>query len=436
MKKENVTINASKEDYNRLIENTIYLKNSIENEINEINNLYDKIFEEITKSFIKRHEQLVNQEKELKDELQNKVTQEKEKLENFLSESNRIINMREKINNKIKNVENEKNTIKVLSYISKIDSYKKEANDFLGKKMKNIKINFQEEETKINYQEYIFNWMSIQKEIQIKEITSKSAKLILNIDDTNIIDKVKNECKYKIEIRKESKNEKFKTIYEGGNKEYLIDKLSHDNTYEVRVCLLYEDIMSSWSEIQKFKTKKIDSIIIAESKREDELLKKMIDWCGSNNFELLYRGTRDGPTSDAFHNKCDNQKPTICLYKNEIGNIFGGYTSIEWTKNKGTCSDSKSFIFTLTNIYDIEPTKFSSKSSKNVHHAADYGPSFGEYSSDISVYGNFIEKKSSSNFPEQYNDSTGKGKSIFTGNPDKKEFKIEEIEVFRINENN
>ena len=94
MKKENVTINASKEDYNRLIEKTIYLKNYIENEINEINNLYDKINLEITKSFIKRHEQLVNQEKELKDELQNKVTQEKEKLENFLSESNRIMNLR------------------------------------------------------------------------------------------------------------------------------------------------------------------------------------------------------------------------------------------------------------------------------------------------------------------------------------------------------
>ena len=35
--------------------------------------------------------------------------------------------------------------------------------------------------------------------------------------------------------------------------------------------------------------------------------------------ELLYRGSRDGTTSNIFHNKCDNKGPTICLYKNEKG---------------------------------------------------------------------------------------------------------------------
>lgn len=40
---------------------------------------------------------------------------------------------------------------------------------------------------------------------------------------------------------------------------------------------------------------------------------------------LLYRGTKDGTTSYKFHEKCDDQGPTICLYKNEKGHIFGGY---------------------------------------------------------------------------------------------------------------
>ena len=74
--------------------------------------------------------------------------------------------------------------------------------------------------------------------------------------------------------------------------------------------------------------------------------------------ELLYRGTRDGSTADIFHKKCDNQGPTIVLYKNEKGNIFGGYSFISWT-NLGNCKFAPdSLLFALTNIYGIEPIKF------------------------------------------------------------------------------
>ena len=47
--------------------------------------------------------------------------------------------------------------------------------------------------------------------------------------------------------------------------------------------------------------------------------------------EKLYRATRDGSDSNIFHNKCDNQGPTICLCKNDKGSIFGGYISSSWT---------------------------------------------------------------------------------------------------------
>ena len=73
----------SKDEFNRLSEKPKTLKNSIEEEIDKINKLYDKIFGEITKSFERRHKNLIIQENELKEELQNKVTQTKEKLEIF-----------------------------------------------------------------------------------------------------------------------------------------------------------------------------------------------------------------------------------------------------------------------------------------------------------------------------------------------------------------
>ena len=33
--------------------------------------------------------------------------------------------------------------------------------------------------------------------------------------------------------------------------------------------------------------------------------------------KLLYRGTRDGMEGNYFHNKCNNEGPTISLFKNE-----------------------------------------------------------------------------------------------------------------------
>ena len=412
------------------------VKNIIEEEIDKINKLYEKTFEEITSSFVKRHENLIAKEKELKEELQNKVTQIKEKLENLLSESISIIKVKERINKNINILEKEeeKNIIKILSHVSKIYSNINESYNFLNKLMTNLNPRFQEKETRIKYQEYFFNGIQIPKNIQTYNLIGQ-LKVIWDIDDINNIYVDKNKIKYRLEIKKgEEPNEKFKSIYEGNKKECFINNLSNGQKYEIRICILYEDIIGPWSDIHKFLFHTFDSVILSSSLKGNELLYKIKEWCGDKKYELLYRGSRDGSKSTIFHDKCDNKGPTLCLYKNKNGNIFGGYTSISWTRNSGTCLDLNSFIFTLTNDFGVEPTRFYSKSSKNVHHKEDYGPSFGEHQNDISIYDNYLEKVSSSNFPEQYNDTTGKGKILFTGNynKDKKEFIIKEIEVYKI----
>ena len=161
LKKENITILSSKVNFEKNYEKINALKELIEQEINKINNSYDKVYEEVSKSFEKKHEKLLKQENEIKEELQNKVTQIKEKLENFLTESNEVIRICDKINKGIKSMEkekdNEKNMIKVLSYISKMNDNKDEANSLLVSLMKNIEMNFQEEQTNIKYEGYYFN---------------------------------------------------------------------------------------------------------------------------------------------------------------------------------------------------------------------------------------------------------------------------------------
>ena len=66
LKNENITIEESAKEFNNNIHKIIELKNKIENEINAINKLYEKTFEDLTNSFLKKHEALLKQENNIK----------------------------------------------------------------------------------------------------------------------------------------------------------------------------------------------------------------------------------------------------------------------------------------------------------------------------------------------------------------------------------
>ena len=314
--------------------------------------------------------------------------------------------------------------IKNLTYISKLNKNLKEMNKLSQTLMKNLKINYIEDV--IKYEEYYFNGLSIPKDIQFTEIDIHGFKITWKLEDINILNIDKNLIKYKVEIRKE--NEEFKCIYEGNNSNCNVDKLNLDTNYEIRICSMYNNINSIWSEIKKVKTYKFDSIILNESKRCDEFLNKIYEWTGGKDMELLYRGTKDGMSENAFHNKCNNKGPTICLFKNEKGYIFGGYASIDWQGSGGYKSAPDSFIFTLTNMYNIAPTKFPNSDSNYSLYGYN-GPCFGG-GHDISI--NFRNSNFYTNFPYSYKDVLGKGYSIFKVNNDNYNFNLKEIEVFKL----
>ena len=146
--------------------------------------------------------------------------------------------------------------------------------------------------------------------------------------------------------------------------------------------------------------------------------------------ELLYRGTRDGMSGDAFHYKCNNKGPTISLFKNEKGYIFGGYSSIDWTSSNNYKSAPDSFIFTLTNMYNIPPTKFPNEDTRySIYDVSSYGPTFGG-GHDIKI--NFVNSEYYTNLGHSYKDVLGKGYSIFKGDNDNYNFILKEIEVFKL----
>ena len=433
LKKENITIESVTSEFNELSTKVKDLKNKIETEINKINESYEKTIEHLTKSYLKKHEVLLKEENDLKEKLQNEVTKIKEKLENFLSQSNNDIKLSERINKGIKKLENEdKNMIKILSYVSKINKTQKNMKQLFTELMKNIKFNYEEEKSNIKYEEYYFNGIPIPKNIEFKDVSSSSLNISWNIDNINIIDFDNNKMKYKLEMRKE--NDKFQEIYEGNETKYNINNLKKNTNYEFRICCFYNNLIGRWTEIQKIKTKDFDSVILRESKRENEFIKKIYDWTGLNEMELIFRGTRDGMTNTAFHNKCDSQGATITIIKNDKGYIFGGYASVSWINDKNNTYHSApdSFLFTLTNIHPTQPTKFPSKNDTyEVKCYSGYGPAFGG-GHDLGIYPDILNKGGWTGFPSTYQDVLGKGKSIFTNDSNNGNFKVNEIEVFKI----
>ena len=308
LKKENITIENSSQEFGSKIEKLNNLKNLIEKEMTEIDKTYDKVDKETTKFYEMKRDKLNKEEENLKEKLKIEVTKIKEKFEISLTEINNILKSCDKINKGIKSIEKEeKNMIKILSYVNKINKNQKEMNKIFQQLMKNMKISFIENESIIKYEEYYFNGIPIPNNINIKDIGTNSFTICWDIDNINILNINKKDIKYRIELRKENNKDKFIQIYEGNEYNYIVNKLDKNTNYEIRICSLYNDIISEWTQIYKVKTKNldIDSIILSDIEKGNEYLQKLYEWTGYKKMELIYRGTRDGSDSQTFHNKCD-----------------------------------------------------------------------------------------------------------------------------------
>jgi len=288
----------------------------------------------------------------LKEKLKNEVNKVKINLEKYLFISNNIITLSERINKGIslldKNNKETENMFKIMSYITKISKSKKEMNNIFQKLMRNIKISFNKEESIIKYEDYYFNGIPKPHNIEFKDITAFNLDIYWKIDNLNIKNFEYKKIKYEVEMRKE--NKLFKKVYEGNNNNCKIENLKPLINYEFRIRSKYNDYFGSWTDIHKVKTLEFSNILL-DLKREKELSLKLLEWTGYKKIQLIYRATRDGALSKNFHEKCDNQGPTIALIENEKGNIFGGFSSVSWTNKGGWKQSPNSFLFTLANIY-------------------------------------------------------------------------------------
>ena len=377
LKKENISLNSSINELNKYNENINNLNEKIENEITEINIIYDNIEKEISKTYEKKHQILINEENNLKENLQNQVTKTKEKLEYFLTDTKNIQRINERINKGIKLIqsEEEKNIIKILSYISKISKIEKETKLLLKQTMKNIKINFDVNKCDINFEEYYFNGILTPKNIEFKEITHNSFQIFWNLGNINIKDIDIKKYTFIVEIRKENSKDNFTKVYQGPDYNCLVNKLNNFTNYEIRICSKYNGINGNWTEIKKVKTDFIDDSIILTTEDKNKLFEWLNPLYNENKFylKLIYRRGND-MSFNTFHKKCDKQGPTITVCKSKEQK-FGGYTNFNWESfNKGKSIYEKGpFIFSISKN---KKYNYSNKKYNSVYLYTKHGPDF------------------------------------------------------------
>jgi hypothetical protein len=161
-------------------------------------------------------------------------------------------------------------------------------------------------------------------------------------------------------------------------------------------------------------------------------------------FALLWRGSRNRFRTRDFHGRCDGRAPTLTLIQDTEGNIFGGFTPVEWESrqwngksgredNRGKADPSlESFLFTLKNPQNLPARTFALKAERKdraIYCLSSSGPCFY----DIGVSGNCNANTDSCSFSSlggsYTNDTRLDAETVLTGSMF---FTVKEIEVFEI----
>ena len=155
----------------------------------------------------------------------------------------------------------------------------------------------------------------------------------------------------------------------------------------------------------------------------------------STKGNLLFRATRDGFTSQAFHLKCDGKGNTITIIQSNLNYVLGGFASSSWNSSDGYINDQNAFLFSLRRNGDSYTDKFIVKNVGNaLFGSSSHGPTLG--AQDIQIcnqsntsIGNYSGFGVSYSLPNGYTQG-GNAQAFLAGNYN--EWTTTEIEVYQI----
>ena len=366
--------------------------------------------------------------KKLKDELKNfndKKEQFKNEVNNIIKMLTNLIDKTDKYyeiyNDIINSCGNKKQrNYSLLKNIEDINKFKnifiQDINEIINEKNIDDKMN-----NMINF----YNKMSssyekkpekfIPKNIEFKEISSNCFKIFWEIDDMKL---------FNVELRKENSNEKFTKVYEGNSNNCLIENLNRNTNYEIRICSIFNNKISPWSNIEKVKTDYIKESIILNDEDKNKLFSWLNPLFNGNSFylKLIYRRGYD-MSFETFHKKCNNKGQTVLICKLREQKI-GGYTNINWESldNKPLFNDGP-FIFSFNKNMKYN---YNNRNNHSVYLDKNHGPDFNwdltfnkENQMKVCVCAPVANGYAYSNEP-------------LIGDGLEKEIEVDEVEVFQI----
>jgi hypothetical protein len=190
--------------------------------------------------------------------------------------------------------------------------------------------------------------------------------------------------------------------------------------------LSYSESKASHSYRFTTPSRSFDSLIVSSF---PSVLRELTD----ENWELLYRGSRDGYTAGAFHAKCDAVLNTVTVILTSDGAIFGGFTPIPWESGNGHYKEDpsgKSFVFVVKNLLSLTEKRFAlTFAPYAIYCNSGYGPTFGCHSIHVA---NACNANSSSyiDLGLSYSGDAGIAGARFFRR--RIQFTVKEIEVFKV----
>eukprot|EP01034_Spumella_vulgaris_P035385 gene35385-43631_t len=124
------------------------------------------------------------------------------------------------------------------------------------------------------------------------------------------------------------------------------------------------------------------SILSQVVQNTDNLILSLFSDQPTANFlkvSLLYRGSVDGFSAEAFHKKVDGHKSTLSIIRDTENSVFGAYTDAFWDNFSGYKPSPKSFLFSLMRNNVITAEKYNKiDGDKDIMCAADKLCTFGQ----------------------------------------------------------
>ena len=223
---------------------------------------------------------------------------------------------------------------------------------------------------------------------------------------------------------------------------YQIPGLKYGYMYSIRVRAKLSDyVWTNYSQDKyiDFRYKwHFDSVILTDPKEiimfEDLLQPKLKAILLKDEFSLtlLYRNSRDGNSSTAFHEKCNGYSNTITLIHSNYDHIFGGFTTLDWSGNKQWKKDDDAFLFLIRSQFNHKPRIYKNKERDGnaVYVDQSHGQRWGR-GHDLSLHSYGAYSHLGSTYEGTGNELCG-GETYKTYK-DYHEFQIKEYEVFLVN---